>query len=241
MSHARVYGSPGERPRLAGLLRAMWPVFVVVAVAGGLLQSVLPFPEIGSTTAGLLFLLLAAAFAVAVATSRGRVESYLKGARGEEWVAHELSFLPAAYTAFHGVPRSSRSIMGRAGDLDHVVVGPTGVFIIETKNWDGSITVEDNRILYDGRKPSRPPLEQVRDAASDLRSKLQEAADTEIRPRPIVCFAGDTVRGDRQTADGVVVCNVRVLNDLITEPAGQPLPEQARTRIALCLRRMLDQ
>jgi hypothetical protein len=241
-SHARIHGSPGERPRLAGLFRAIGPIFIVIAVAGALVHAALPFPPIGSATAGVLFLVLAAALAVAVATSRRRLESYLKGARGEEYVAHELSFLPAGYDVFHGLARSSDSIMGREGDFDHVVVGPTGVFVIETKNWDGSITVEDGKILYNGQAPSRPPLEQVRQAAADLRDKLREASETELQPRPVVCFATDAVQGGSRTVEGVLVCNTRVLNEFITagNDAGRPLSEQTQARVAAYLKRWMN-
>lgn len=235
---AAVYGSPGERPRLAGLFRAIWPMFVVAVIAGGLLRAVLPFPAMGSATAGGLFLLLAVALGVAVNASRGRLESYLKGARGEECVAHELSFLPVGFTVFHGLGRSRRSIMGGSGDFDHVVVGPTGVFVIETKNWADPVTIEDGNILYAGRAPTRPPIDQVRQAAADLKEKLREASDADVEPRPVVCFAGNALRGDRRTVAGVTVCNVRVLNDLIADTGEQPLSEATQARIAGRLKRM---
>ena len=58
-SHARVFGSPGERARLAGLVRATWPIFVVIAAGGYLVRAALPLPRLGSTAVGVLFLLLA--------------------------------------------------------------------------------------------------------------------------------------------------------------------------------------
>lgn len=239
-NHAQVYGSPGERPRLAGLLRALWPMLVVAGVAGGLCAAMLPVPRLSITTGGFLLLLLAAAVAVAVVTSRRRVGSFIKGARGEEDVARELSFLPASYSVFHGLSRSARTIMGRGGDVDHMVIGPTGVFVIETKNWDGAITVDDAGILYDGKRPDRPPLQQVKAAAAALHDVLREASEARVACQPVVCFAADTVAGDSREADGVRVCNVRVLNRLITTAERQSLAPETCARLQAHLRGMMD-
>jgi hypothetical protein len=55
-----------------------------------------------------------------------------KGAVGECMVADVLSALSEEYSVINDVTTAS-------GNLDHVVVGPTGVFAIETKNWRGLV------------------------------------------------------------------------------------------------------
>jgi len=236
---ARVYGSPGERPRLAGLVRAAWPAFVVIGLAGYLLRAVLPGPPIGPALAGFLFLALAAALAIAATTSRVRIESFVKGARGEERVARELSFLPAGYDVFHGLARSTRTIMGRAGDFDHVVVGPNGVFLVETKNWSGRVTVDGERLLVGGGDPDRSPVAQVRDAAVQLTEWLAGACEAEVSPQPVVCFASDALAADRATAGGVTLCNARSVNAVILEAPGA-LQSETRARISAHLRQRLE-
>jgi len=65
------------------------------------------------------------------------------GAIGEEAVIRELKLLPDSYSVFNDVNLSFfRSIRWRkyneyvkSCQIDHVVVGPGGVFLIETKNW----------------------------------------------------------------------------------------------------------
>jgi len=65
------------------------------------------------------------------------------GAVGEEAVIRELRFLPDSYTVFNDVNLSfSRSIRWKkyneyvkSCQIDHVVVGPSGIFLLETKNW----------------------------------------------------------------------------------------------------------
>jgi Ca2+/Na+ antiporter len=60
-----------------------------------------------------------------------------EGARGEFRVGAELERLHE-----HGFHIFHDWDSGR-GNVDHFVVGPTGVFAIETKAWTGSITAEN--------------------------------------------------------------------------------------------------
>lgn len=55
--------------------------------------------------------------------------SWYLGALGEISVGRVLATLPAGWTAFHALPVGTRD-----SDIDHVVVGPGGVFVINTKH-----------------------------------------------------------------------------------------------------------
>ncbi|WP_227013996.1 nuclease-related domain-containing protein [Paenibacillus psychroresistens] len=55
---------------------------------------------------------------------------------GEKNTAIKLKDLGSNYRVLHGKSVRSR---GAAEDIDHVVVGPNGIFHIETKNWHGAI------------------------------------------------------------------------------------------------------
>lgn len=239
--HARVSGSPGERPRLAGLLLALWPILLIVAAGGYLLRAALPAPPLGTTLVGVLFLALGVALAYALTASRQRLEAFFKGARGEERVAHTLAFLPSGYHVFHGLAASSRSLAQQARDYDHLVVGPRGVFLVETKNWVGQITASGGAIRYDGQTPSRDPLRQARRAAQVMQAEIREACGCRLAVHPIVCFAANTVAEGRFGVDGVVVCNRDVLNEQILDPHNERLPDDVRVRVEAYLARRLAQ
>ena len=88
------------------------------------------------TTAFVLFALLIGRFV------NRKIEEYdkerlnfLKGATGEQAVARKIDDLPDGYCVIHDLATPF-------GNLDHVVIGPTGVFILETKNWKGTITAD---------------------------------------------------------------------------------------------------
>jgi hypothetical protein len=232
--YARVTGSPGERARFAGLVRLLWPLLALGMAAGYLARAALPSPPLGRTVVGLLFLLLGVLGTVWAAWGAGRLAAYVKGARGEEAVARELAFLPAAYRVFHGLGRA-RWRPGGPGDVDHVVVGPNGVFVIETKHWSGRIAVRDGRVLCEDREPDRPPLDQAREAASRLRAGLRAELGRAPTVRPLLCFVEGALEGGTQGAGGVVVCRAAELNDVILHATEEPLPEADQARIAAFL------
>ncbi len=61
-----------------------------------------------------------------------------KGWFGEKTVAIILSSLPQEYQVIHNVMLRKKS--GKTTQIDHVVVSPYGIFVIETKNYRGYIT-----------------------------------------------------------------------------------------------------
>ena len=236
--YARVVGSPGEWARFAGLVRALWPLFLIAVAFGYLLRAILPMPPFGETAAGFLFLVLAGGLAWAAALKGKRLELFMKGARGEEWVAHELAFLPASYVVFHGVRMEKRGFLARHGDYDHVVVGPSGVFLVETKNWSGRITIQDGQILCNGLKPDRSPLDQVKTAAAELRQRLGKSLKSPPAAQPIICFAAGQLAGGQQGIAGVMLCDLSNLNILIQESHDESLPETTQAEVAAFLQNL---
>ena len=231
---ARVTGSPGEAPRLTGLLRVIWPFVGSALVAGYLLRAAFPHPPLNTTAIGAGFLALAGVLAWSVSLGRHRLHSYLKGAKGEEWVARLLGFLPASFRVYHGMHVAGTLLKG-GSDYDHVVVGPTGVFLIETKNWAGRITVQDGEVLYNGEKPDRPPLMQVKAAAAALRRDLRAEAHRGVDVQPVLCFAEGLLQGGRAGAAGVLICTRHTLMDTLQEQPEHTLPPAIQDKVVYYL------
>jgi hypothetical protein len=66
-------------------------------------------------------------------------------ANGERITGLWLGRLPEGWFVFHDVP-----VGVRGGNIDHVVIGPGGVFTINTKNLSGAIRVNRRSIVHDG-------------------------------------------------------------------------------------------
>lgn len=193
---AEVHGVAGEWARVKGMVTGLWPLFLGVAVAGFAVAVTL-FADVAWGLA------LLAASVVYSGWSLGKglrhAERFFKGARGEERVSGILKSLPGAYHVFN-------DFLACGKHVDHVVVGPAGVFAVETKYWRGSVTVEDGHILLDGQLPDRDPLAQARKEAQLVKSALA-AAGWSGAVTPVLAFASDTFRHRIAELQGAVVMN----------------------------------
>lgn len=232
---AKVYGSPGEAPRVLGLLRAFWPLLVICFITGYLLRAWFPKPELSVSAVGVLFFLVAVAAAVLLAWGDRRLGNFLKGAKGEEWVAHELAFLSADYAVFNGL-----RFRGGKQNFDHIIVGPAGVFVVETKNWRGSVEFREGRLYAGGREPSRPPLRQVKDATAELVAYLDDAGCGEAPMHSVLCFLGTELPEDVMNVNGVVVCKGERLIEVLGETFDEPIAESLRERVIDELRKVIE-
>lgn len=71
-------------------------------------------------------------------------KSWVKGLEGENIVLEQLNILPENYFVFHDV-----RLPDGYGNIDHIVVGPTGLFVIETKNYkSGQYRINGNQWYY---------------------------------------------------------------------------------------------
>ena len=206
-----VHGVPGEGARVTGVLKGLIPLLLSIFLFGLFAGLILPV-KVG----GAVFIGFGAIFVVMVwltYNSCNGLESYFKGARGEEIVAVWLSALPEGYHVFHDVDVSG------VDSLDHIVVGPTGVFVIETKFWSGSVISDGSSLLVNGRQPSRSPCTQVAGEVQALKAFLVGKMDDLPPVIPVVCFAGNTFVPDGDSSvvmqGDVTVCNVKELCGLI--------------------------
>ena len=192
---AKIHGIPGEWARVKGTVAGLWPLFLGVFVAGASVMSIVCHPLLGSTAfvCALLWIIWS------LMAGLRRVESFYKGARGEEKVSGILESLPDSYHVFNDFT------VGR-NHIDHVVAGPGGVFAIETKFWNGKVTVEDGHVLLDGQLPDRSPLNQAIREATLVRNALVSAGWNGL-VTPVVAFASDSFDAHRANLKGTIIIN----------------------------------
>ncbi|MBN2654044.1 MAG: NERD domain-containing protein [Nitrospirae bacterium] len=73
--------------------------------------------------------------------------NFRKGVIGEAVVGYLLDIFPDDYYVIHDLTTPF-------GNLDHVVVGPTGAYIIDAKNWRGVVTANKNGELFLNGNPT---------------------------------------------------------------------------------------
>ncbi len=102
-----------------------------------------------------------------------RYSSYRGGLQGEKHVTKLLkSALSDDYYLLNDV-----YFRDGFGDIDHIVLGPNGLFVIETKNWSGSITCfGDEWQRQSGRHIGGSPTRQAKKNATRVKNAI-EASD----------------------------------------------------------------
>ena len=194
---ARIHGMAGEWARVKGTVAGLWPVFVSVFFVG-FSAALAAFVQPSSLGIG-LFVVAFACTGVGMHFGLQRIERFFIGARGEERVCGILAELSDRYHVFN-------DFVAGGMHVDHVVIGPAGVFAIETKFWRGVVTIEEGHILVDGQLPSRPPLAQVLREAARVKAELVKSG-WGGPVTPVLAFASDTFRPHVAELNGVVVIN----------------------------------
>ena len=127
------------------------------------------------------------------------------GASGEQWTAEELEKLESPWRVYHDLPD------GR-GNWDHVVVGPPGVFVIDTKNFRASAKVDDEG-LRSGRL--RVGGKASRGSALRMNELIQRETGLSVRVQGVVAVWGELVRGTCER-DKVLYVPAGNLTDALT-------------------------
>lgn len=193
---AVVHGIAGEWARVKGSIFGLWPLFLSVFLAGfSVATAAFAHPRAGVALAFASFV----AIWLMLLKGLRHVESFYKGARGEEKVSGILGDLPDGYHVFNDFKALSHHV-------DHVVVGPAGVFSVETKFWSEKVTIEEGHVLVGGRLPSRSPLAQARREAQLVKEQLEKSG-WKGQVTPVLAFASDTFVPHVVETQGVVVLN----------------------------------
>lgn len=134
-------------------------------------------------------------------------ELYERGAEGERIVGKLLATLPPEWTVLHDVRWPGR----QRANIDHIVIGPTGVFIIDSKNWSGATALRGGVLRQNGYDRTKA-VTAVIEATNAVRSVVPSLAPQAFVP--VLCFVGNTpISG---SIGEVVVCNTENLLGLLT-------------------------
>lgn len=127
---------------------------------------------------------------------RSVAERIEKGNAGEQRVGELLDVLDGAgWVVLHDRYKSARS----PANLDHVVVGPPGVFVVDAKNWTGArLRLDERGLALDGRRRDRA-LHAAR-ADADLVGQLVAAVVPGVAPVGVLAFVQDVGLGGPSAA-----------------------------------------
>jgi len=93
--------------------------------------------------------------------------SMRKGADGESRVSQILGDFPESFRVINGLSTPF-------GDLDHIVIGPTGVFVVDSKNWRGVVSSDGKgELLLNGKPTSKVSIRPIIARTMDVKEKVQ--------------------------------------------------------------------
>jgi hypothetical protein len=215
------YGSPGrsalqryrrERAReLAAWTRtAAWRAAAIIAagvISGALLQA-----------AGLDRLAVPAGLAAALAAGwrlRFRpsrdTRAWRNGSRGERATARLLRRLHRqGYVVFHDV-----AIPGTPANADHLLIGPPGVILVDSKRYTGQVTQTPDGRVWHNHYPMNQTLRSLRLEAQAISAALG------VRVRPVMCVHGAQVAHGGLHAGDVQILPARRLRNLLRTSSQQ--------------------
>jgi len=207
-------GSPGRsalaqyRRRRALELAAWTPSLAwraPLVAAAGLLGGVLA-AQAGLPPAGLAGL--------AVATLVGwrlrfhpseHARTWQHGAHGERRTARLLDRLTRdGYVIFHDL-----AMPGSPANVDHLVIGPTGAFVVDSKHWIGSVHQGADGLVWHNHYRLDRTLDTVRWEATAVGRLLG------TRTVPLLCVHGAHVQGGGLDAQGVAIVPAHLLRSAL--------------------------
>lgn len=118
-------------------------------------------------------------------------KSWERGAIGEQKLgAHLNSLREAGLAVLH-----DRRIPGSRANIDHIVIGPSGVFIIDSKRYTGKVEQRDAgwilgrdwRLYVNGRNQT-PLVEAMSKQVAAVRRALSSTLARECKVNPVLCF-----------------------------------------------------
>ncbi|MGA1838720.1 DnaJ domain-containing protein [Herbiconiux sp. 11R-BC] len=99
------------------------------------------------------------------------IRGWLAKAIAEESTAGLVGALGIGYTIWNNV-LTGRTLGGVPETIDHVVLGPAGLFAIQSEDWGGEVRLRKDDLVGDGLPPGAEPLHELAKGARALARSL---------------------------------------------------------------------
>jgi hypothetical protein len=186
-----------------------WRVALILGIGagGGVLGSLLAAPWLGLVLGGLAT--VAAGWGLRFQPSPDAV-AWRRGAAGERRTARLLGSLERhGWAVLHDL-----AVPGSRANLDHLAIGPGGVFVIDSKQYRGRLELDPTGRLWHGRFPLAPSLRAVSTEADQAALVL---TDPDVVVVPVMAIHGAQVPWGKVVTNGVPVIPARRLPRMLRE------------------------
>ena len=156
---------------------------------------------------------------------RKMAEAWETGSAGEEHTAAQLTRLPPSFFVLHDL-----HVPGSDANIDHLVVGPNGVWLIDTKAYSQPLRLWEGALCH-GRYPMTREIEAVIGYAGVVEQLLK------VPVAAVLCFVGNVVPPQARRLREASLVSLDDLVDLLLQGQAPPLADvESVARLARTLR-----
>lgn len=161
-----------------------------------------------------------------------RTNNFVSGAIGEKDIDIELKKLGSDFIII------DKGLDTGRGNIDKIVIGPTGAWILEVKNHPSTVTFGNEVLLGNGKPFEKNFLGQAYAEAKTLEELVKSKTNLDIRVQPVAVFSNKyaKVRLGLNPYKGVYVIQKEWLIKLLTETRNYSLNSEMVKRIGTALR-----
>jgi hypothetical protein len=136
---------------------------------------------------------------------------FRKGATGEAIVGFALDNFPDEFRVIHDLTTPY-------GNVDHVVIGPTGAYIIDSKNWKGVVAADGNgELLLNGKPTQKTKVKNLSRRIMSIKEKLNVLSSLDPYVQGVFAFPSAYIEAKWGTTGYVHCVKDEQLYDYIVE------------------------
>jgi hypothetical protein len=154
-----------------------------------------------------------------------KVKSMKLGRDGERAVGQYLELLRESGCHIY------HDILGDSFNVDHVVISPKGIYVIETKTYSkpakgrATITYDGQKIQVNGRESLTDITTQAKAASSYIQKILKDSTGKDLDVFPVILFPGWFVEGEGNKQGKMWVLEPKVFRKFLDVQQVRMLPE----------------
>lgn len=104
------------------------------------------------------------------------------------------------------------------GNVDHVVIGPSGAYIIDTKNWKGIVGADGNsELLLNGKPTQKPEVKNLSRTIMRIKDKIKVLSALDPYVQGVLAFPSAWIEAKWGTTGYVHCVKEEQLYDYIVE------------------------
>ena len=213
-----------QRQRNRERIRRQWPfaigITLVLMLMFYLLVQAYTDARWGAVAAGAIALVMLYGF-----VQSPKVDAWGTGAEGERATARDLAGLgDAGFVILH-----DRRVPGYGGNIDHVAIGPTGVWAIETKSLRGKVEIDGDDLKVGGYRRDKIVDQVYREAVAVQVALGASVTKLGLTVTPVICLHRGELPFFNKTVRGVRLASGRQLARLLRTGEARLTAEQVQT------------